>query len=115
MILRNVIKCPGCSVKIMTRVAIRQTAGTKFYLPCASCQLPIEGIIRGGDSLDSIRVEFDEAAIVRSMEYEHVATVDPDIPMKLTAQRLDETGELPMRCWVIYSVKQPFRRSNESR
>src|SRR5262245_38101077 len=95
MIQRYYVQCPGCSVKVMARIAVRPTIGTRFYFPCPSCQLPIEGDIKAAESLDSIRVEFVEAAQLDSEEHDHVVTVDPDIPMKLTARHLGEVGGAP--------------------
>src|SRR5690554_5579751 len=52
--------CPGCAEVFVARLGVEPTSGTRFYLPCPHCDLPIRGSMSGRELADHrIRFECD--------------------------------------------------------
>lgn len=100
MISRMPVVCPGCSAKIRVRLGLGPTDGTKFYFPCPSCRLPIDGYI-SGRTLDTTKVNFRGAKEFEpDIEPDVIVTVDPNIPLRFESTKLSEFGGAPSAIYV---------------
>jgi hypothetical protein len=98
VIIRYGIRCPGCDEVIHVRLSVYPCEGVKFYFPCPECEIPITGNMRGEESIDTFRVNFDNCNRVR-IEYDEsfasTVTVAPNVPLKRAARSLREVGGAP--------------------
>lgn len=81
--IRYGLLCPGCDLPFIARVGTDSTAGTKFYLPCPSCRLPIRAIAQG-DDLGTFGVEFVDCKRLKpdDLKGAKVVTANPFVPAK---------------------------------
>lgn len=97
MILRTQIRCPGCNGGILVRMGVAPTRGTRFYVPCPHCQLPILGNSQG-EELESHRITFEGSERIDPFgddEAFTTVTIDPNVPLRYSAQAMPEWGSSP--------------------
>ena len=89
------LRCPGCEEPFNVRLGIGPSKMTRFYVPCAHCELPIRGRSHGQD-LETHRVEFDAELLSSDISLEaDLVTVDPNVPSKYDAVQRGELGTFP--------------------
>ncbi|KSW30181.1 hypothetical protein [Cellulomonas sp. B6] len=97
MISRYHLRCPGCTEVFVARVGVEPTSGTRFYLPCPHCALPIRGSISGHE-LNDLRIGF-EGDLVSETEPEvataPTVTVNPFVPSLYEADSFSPLGAFP--------------------
>lgn len=80
--IRYALKCPGCSHVFAARVGADSTEGTKFYLSCPSCALPIRAKARGMGPED-FSVEFEcEVLDLSAVTDNVILTANPFLPAR---------------------------------
>jgi hypothetical protein len=96
MITQIYIHCPGCCAPLRVRLGMAPTRGTRFYVPCPVCQLPIKGY-SSGTELTNHRVEFQDASIESPFADNACSTVtiDPNVPLRYDAASIFEWGSSP--------------------
>lgn len=110
MISRYYLRCPGCSEIFVARIGVEPTSGTRFYLPCPHCELPIHGSMSGREIDDHrIRIECD----VVSEKDPGVAgaptvTVNPFVPSLYEANSFSPMGAFPTMTLLELLGKEGF-------
>jgi len=97
MISRYHLKCPGCTEVFIARLGVEPTRGTRFYLPCPHCRLPIRGSMSGTE-LESHKIDI-ECDVVNGAEPELpgalTVTVNPFVPSLYEADSFAPDGAFP--------------------
>lgn len=97
MISRYHLKCPGCEEVFIARLGVEPTSGTRFYLPCPHCRLPIRGSMSGTE-LETHRINI-ECELMNGSDPELpdmlVVTINPFVPSLYEADSLSPTGAFP--------------------
>lgn len=97
MISRYHLQCHGCGEVFVARLGVEPTRGTRFYLPCAHCRLPIRGSMSGTE-LQNHRIDI-ECDVVNGSDPELpgalVVTVNPFVPSLYEADSFAPTGAFP--------------------
>lgn len=97
VISRYHLCCPGCAEVFVARLGVEPTSGTRFYLPCPHCDLPIRGSMSGRELADH-RIRF-ECDVVNGADPElpgaMTVTVNPFVPSLYTADSFSPMGAFP--------------------
>lgn len=97
MISRYHLKCPGCEEVFIARLGVEPTSGTRFYLPCPHCRLPIRGSMSGTE-LENHRIDI-ECDVLNGSDPElpgaPVVTINPFVPSLYEADSFAPTGAFP--------------------
>lgn len=97
VISRYHLRCPGCAGIFVARIGAEPTSGTRFYLPCPHCKLPIRGSISGRE-LEKHRIRF-ECDVVNGAEPDlpgaPTVTVNPFVPSLYAADSFSPMGAFP--------------------
>lgn len=97
MISRYHLKCPGCEEVFVARLGVEPTSGTRFYLPCPHCRLPIRGSMSGTE-LENHRINL-ECEVVNGAEPDlpgaRVVTINPFVPSLYEADSFAPSGAFP--------------------
>lgn len=97
MISRYHLKCPGCEEVFVARLGVEPTSGTRFYLPCPHCCLPIRGFMSGTE-LENHRIRI-ECDVMNGSDPELpdalVVTINPFVPSLYEADSFAPTGAFP--------------------
>ncbi|WP_405543500.1 hypothetical protein OG590_10075 [Streptomyces goshikiensis] len=97
MISRYCLKCHGCGEVFVARLGVESTHGTRFYLPCPHCGLPIRGSMSGTE-LQNHRVNI-ECQVLSSSASEspgmRVVTINPFAPSRYDADSFTPNGSFP--------------------
>lgn len=97
MISRYHLKCPGCGEVFVARIGVEPTSGTRFYLPCPHCRLPIRGSMSGME-LRNHRIDI-ECEVRNGSDPELpgalVVTVNPFVPSLYEADSFAPSGAFP--------------------
>lgn len=97
MISRYHLKCPGCDEVFIVRLGVEPTSGTRFYLPCPRCRLPIRGSMAGTE-LENHRIDI-ECDVMNGADPERpgalVVTINPFVPSLYLADSFAPTGAFP--------------------
>lgn len=97
MITRYNLKCHGCEEAFVMRLGVEPTRGTRFYLPCPHCRLPIRGAMSGSE-LPSHKVDIECDVLsgrVPLPESAPVVTINPFVPSLYGADSYDPIGAMP--------------------
>lgn len=97
MISRYHLKCPGCEEIFVARLGVEPTSGTRFYLPCPHCKLPIRGSM-SGTKLENHRIKME--CDVRNgadldLSSTPVVTINPFVPSLYEADSFTPSGAFP--------------------
>lgn len=79
--IRYGLRCLGCDDAFWVRVGADSTGGTKFYLLCPNCSLPIRATARGED-LYTFDVKFDAVRVESLADDAKVVTANPFVPAR---------------------------------
>lgn len=97
MISRYHLECPGCGEVFVARLGIEPTRGTRFYLPCPHCRLPVRGSMSGTE-LENHRISIeckvrngDNPELPGAM----VVTINPFVPSLYEADSYSPQGAFP--------------------
>lgn len=96
MITRYNLKCHGCDEVFVARLGVEPTRGTKFYLPCPHCRLPIRGSMSGTE-LENHRISI-ECEVLRAdteLPGARVVTINPFVPSLYEADSFSPSGAFP--------------------
>ncbi len=97
MISRYHLKCPGCEEVFVARLGVEPTTGTRFYLPCPHCRLPIHGSMSGTE-LENHTIQIDCEVMNGSnpeLPGALVVTINPFVPSLYGADSFDPRGAFP--------------------
>lgn len=97
MISRYHLRCPGCDEVFVARLGVEPTSGTRFYLPCPHCRLPIRGSMSGTE-LENHKIDI-ECDVMNGADPELpgalVVTINPFVPSKYEADSFAPSGAFP--------------------
>ncbi|MFK4298744.1 hypothetical protein ABH924_003917 [Arthrobacter sp. GAS37] len=93
MIMRYGLGCRGCGGVFVARMGAQSTNGTRFYLPCPHCTIPIRGQARGQGPEDYV-VEFDcDRISIEEIPADTVmVTTNPFVPSRYETDGLQHFG-----------------------
>jgi len=97
MISRYHLKCPGCEEVFVARLGAEPTIGTRFYLPCPHCRLPIRGSMTGTELEDhKIKIECEVLNGSNSeLPGALIVTINPFVPSLYEAHSFSPNGAFP--------------------
>lgn len=96
MISRHNLKCHGCDEVFVARLGVEPTRGTKFYLPCPHCRLPIRGSMSGTELEDHrMSIECERLTTDTQSADARVVTINPFVPSLYEADSLSPSGAFP--------------------
>lgn len=109
VISRSSVRCPGCDKTFTARLDLQPTQGTRFYLLCPHCKVPITGT-QDGDELPEHRVRLDAEMVPESElpEGAPVVTVNPFIPARHDADSFDGPGAMPTLTLLYLTGQEGF-------
>jgi hypothetical protein len=93
MMMRYGLGCRGCGGVFVARMGAQSTNGTRFYLPCPHCTIPIRGQARGQGPEDYVvAFDCDRISIEEIPAGTVVVTTNPFVPSKYDADGLQHFG-----------------------
>lgn len=97
MIARYHLRCRGCEDTFVARLGVEPTVGTRFYVPCPHCRLPIRGTMSGTE-LHEHRIQLDCElldATIPETPTTRAITINPFVPSLYEANSFAESGAFP--------------------
>lgn len=97
MISRFHLRCRGCAEAFVVRLGVEPSSGTRFYLPCPHCRLPIRGFMSGTELENhSIKIECEVLnGLDPVLAGVPIVTINPFVPSLYEADSHSPKGAFP--------------------